>query len=246
LALRPAVLAAIDAADRVFRPPADFEPGQWRAAVRISATDHVHQVLGPRLDPMLRSAAPRLDLRMLPITGRGYAELRAGALDLAIGVWGSPPGDIQSSLLFEDCFVCVMDAQVAVERLDLDAFCALEHVLVAPRGTPGGRVDQILAEHGRTRRVARTTAGFLDALLLVRGSRRVCTISARLALTLAPLLGLRVLPTPFQTWRYAISMVWHQRLADDPAQGWFRAQVQTAAAALPALDAALADLHVRA
>jgi hypothetical protein len=57
----------------------------------------------------------------------------------------------------------------------------LPHLQVAPRGKPGGYVDDVLRERGRTRTVARAVPYFLTALQLAGETDYVLTISERLA-----------------------------------------------------------------
>jgi hypothetical protein len=60
---------------------------------------------------------------------------------------------------------------------------------VAPRGKPGGYLDDVLRERGLTRTVARAVPYFVTALQLVAETDYVLTISERIALRFAEPLG---------------------------------------------------------
>jgi DNA-binding transcriptional LysR family regulator len=103
-------------------------------------------------------------------------------------------------------------------------------VLVAPNGTAVGLVDRTLAEHGLSRRIARTLPTFVDAAYLVAHSDYVVALPLSLIEPLAPRLRLKRLPVPVDLPRFTISMAWHRRHDGDPAHVWFRAVLRRAAA----------------
>jgi DNA-binding transcriptional LysR family regulator len=108
------------------------------------------------------------------------------------------------------------------QRLSLEQFVRLEHVQVAPRGTPGGYIDDVLRGQGLERRVARAVPYFMTGLMLVSQTDYVMTISERLAQSMAPQLGLRIVEAPLSLRPYALQLVWHPRLDGDEAHRWLR------------------------
>jgi DNA-binding transcriptional LysR family regulator len=101
----------------------------------------------------------------------------------------------------------------------------LEHIQIAPRGRPGGYVDELLAARGLSRRVARAVPYFSAALQMVASSDRILTVSERIARLAAPTLGLTVVEPPLPLEPFALSMVWHPRFDADPAHRWIREQL---------------------
>jgi hypothetical protein len=67
------------------------------------------------------------------------------------------------------------------KRFTLEQFVALEHIQVAPRGKPGGYLDDVLRERGLSRTVARAVPYFVTALQLAAETDYVLTISERIA-----------------------------------------------------------------
>lgn len=224
LALKPVVHDAVAAAARVFQEQEDFSPARLRRHLTLSVTDYVLLVFGPAFDQAVRAEAPGLDLRFLPNAVDDAERLRSGESDLAVGIYAELPPELRTRPLITDRLVCVLrrDHPAARKRLSLDQYVALEHVQVAPRGQPGGYVDDMLAERGLSRRVARAVPYFQVGLELVAGSDRVLTVSERIARKLAPALDLVVLEPPLPLLPFTLSMVWHPRFDGDRGHAWVR------------------------
>lgn len=227
--LRPQVREALQQAERVFEAGAAPDPATVRRSFTLSATDYVLTVFGGALDAALRSTAPGLDLRVIPNAVDDPARLRAGETDLAVGIYGELPPELRTRPIITDRLVCVVrrDHPSVGQRLTLPQFVALSHIQVAPRGQPGGYVDDLLAERGLARRVARAVPYFRVGLELVAQSDDVLTVSERVARLLAPSLGLRVLEPPLPLAPFALSMVWHPRFDGDATHAWLREQLVT-------------------
>ena len=223
-ALRDKVHAAIAAAESALEPDRPFAPAELTRSFTILATDHVLTVLGVELDAAVAAAAPQARLRFLPNTPDDAAALRDGTADLAVGIYAKLPPELRTRKLLTDRFACVVrDRHPRVKkRISLADYIALEHVQVAPRGQPGGVIDDLLAERGHRRHVACAVPFFLAALRLVARTDYVLTISHRIATVMAPCLDLRVLDPPLRLEPYTLSLLWHPRFDADPAHAWLR------------------------
>ncbi len=96
--------------------------------------------------------------------------------------------------------------------MSLEQFIKLSHIQIAPRGKPGGYIDDVLREKGLTRKVARAVPFFVTALQLTAQTDYVLTVSERIARQLSPGLGLKVFEVPLNLRPYALSLVWHPRV----------------------------------
>uniref|UniRef100_A0A832MLB0 LysR family transcriptional regulator n=1 Tax=Eiseniibacteriota bacterium TaxID=2212470 RepID=A0A832MLB0_UNCEI len=234
-ALRPRVRSLVEEATGVLRAAAPFSPRELRRTFTVFTTDHVLLVLGPALDRILRDEAPGVALRFLPSVVDDWVPLRDGAAELSVCILGHFPSEFRTRRLFTDRFVCAVraDHPRVGKRLSLDEYLALDHVLVSPLGLPS-QVDRVLAERGRERRIRRVVPFFNAGLLMVATSDDVLTVSERAARALAPALGLRLLEPPLPLAPYALNLLWHPRLDNDPAHRWLRdVFVRAAAAADP-------------
>ncbi|MCA9664269.1 MAG: hypothetical protein KC503_01740, partial [Myxococcales bacterium] len=83
-------------------------------------------------------------------------------------------------------------------------------------------IDDLLESQGKSRQVVRLVPYFLAGLQMVANSDYLLTISERLAQRMAPIFGLQIIPTPFDSEPYSLKMLWHPRYEHDPIQRWMR------------------------
>ena len=224
LALKPQVHEAVERARAVLEPERSFVPAELDRTFVVHATDYVLTIVGGAVDRALRDEAPLVDLRFVPNTPDDVSSLRDGDSDLAVGIYGDLPQEMRSRRLLTDRFVCVVRRghPATAGRFTLQQFVELPHVQVAPRGQPGGYLDDVLHERGLTRRVARAVPYFSTALQLAAETDYVLTISERIAKRHAAALGLHLLDVPLKLRPYALSLVWHPRVDGDAAHRFLR------------------------
>jgi DNA-binding transcriptional LysR family regulator len=221
--LRPLVRSLVEDAARVLGAAVPFSSRALTRSFTVFTTDHVLLVLGPIIDRILRVEAPGVSLRFLPSVVEDWIPLRDGAADLSVCILGHFPAEFRTRRLFTDRFVCVArrDHPGLGRRLTLDRYLALDHVVVAPLGLPSA-VDRILAERKLERRVRRSVPFFMTGLWMASTSDAVLTVSDRAAAALAPTFGLRIVEPPLPLPSYALHLLWHPRLENEPANQWLR------------------------
>lgn len=229
------VREALDGVRRALAPPAHFDPTRCASAFRVVCTDHVSTLLLPRVAAVLGAVAPLAALHERPLLPTLMEELRAGEVDVAVGVFPEAPPEMRGRRLFSDSFVTVCrpdHPRLAGETLTLERFLAEGHMLVAPRGTPVGTIDALLSARGLTRRIVRTVPNFLSALWQVGQGDLLLTVSQRLVSEVAGWLPLRALPTPLPVPTYTLMAVWHPRVDSAAEHVWFRGLLSSAGADL--------------
>ncbi len=238
-AMRDELRTVMAGAAKLLARAEPLDPAKLERVFHVHATDHVLLVLGPAFDRILAAEAPRVRVRFLPNVPDDAAALRDARIDLAIGVYGELPPEIRTRTLFHDRFVCAVREGHPVLRgkLTLDRFAELAHVQIAPRGRAGGVIDDLLAERGRSRRVARAVPYFVAALSLVAETDYVVTVSERIARVLAPRFGLRTIEAPLPLEPYALDAIWHPRMDGDAAHAFLRDVLVRAARELGPLTA---------
>ncbi|MFN3993101.1 MAG: LysR substrate-binding domain-containing protein [Tabrizicola flagellatus] len=193
LALEAPVAAAVDALRGALGAARAFDPSTATGLVRIAALDAEQAVLIPPLAARLHTRAPGLTLTVLPV-GRAAAmeALAEGRADLALGFIWEMPEAIRSERLYDEGFLVAGRPEVLphAPKLDLDTYCAADHVLISPGGDLRGVVDDQLAAMGRARRVVLGLPAFLPALAAVAAVRALVTLPARVAQAFAPGFGL--------------------------------------------------------
>jgi DNA-binding transcriptional LysR family regulator len=206
-----------------------FDPRTARHTFSLATADYGAFVLLPGLLERVTRLAPEVVIWTRALTDDPVEQLARGEADTALVVPALRHGGtlIHARALYEERFVClVRKGHPRVKKhLDLDTWAALPHAFVAPRGTPGGIVDDVLAQHGKRRRVACAVPHFLLAPHVVASSDMVLTVGARVAEAFAKILPLRIVEPPVALPRFRVNLVWHERRHHDPAQRWFRAQI---------------------
>jgi DNA-binding transcriptional LysR family regulator len=223
-ALKSRVHTLVTETRQTLEPSAPFVARELSRTFVIRVTDYVLAILGLALDRILCEEAPDARIRFVPNAPDDPAQLRDGGADLAVGIYGDLPQEMRSRLLLTDRFVCVLRKEhpSVVERLSLEQFVRIPHVQVAPRGKPGGYLDDLLHEKGLERVVARAVPYFGTALQLVAQTNYLLTISERIAQKLGPPLGLQVFEVPLTMRPYALSLVWHPRFDTDEGHRFLR------------------------
>ncbi len=235
--LKPRIHAIVESARGALEPERPFVARELERTFVILASDYVLGMLGVQVDAILRSEAPGVGLRFVPNSPDDPTQLREGGADLAVGIYGDLPPEMRSRVLLTDRFVAVMRSAHPLhgKRLTLDHYLRLDHIQVAPRGKPGGYIDELLRERGQARRVARAVPYFMAALQLVAQTDYVLTISERIAQRHAAALALELREVPLELRPYALSLVWHPRLDAEPSHRFLR-EVFVRAARLEAGD----------
>lgn len=223
-ALKAQVHGVVTEARRALEPERPFVASELARTFVVHASDYVLTILGASVDRILREEAPKVCVRFVPNTPDDPALLRDQGSDLAVGIYGDLPQEMRSRQLLTDRFVCVVRRghPRAKQRFTLEEFVDIPHIQVAPRGKPGGYLDDVLAERGRARTVARAVPYFVTALQLAAATDYVLTISERIARLFAEPLALTILEVPLKLRPYALSLVWHPRLDGDAGHRFLR------------------------
>ncbi|MBK8259249.1 MAG: LysR family transcriptional regulator [Polyangiaceae bacterium] len=224
IGLKEKVHNAVNEARSALEPERPFVPGELARTFVVHVTDYVLTLLGSVVDRLLRAEAPNVHIRFVPNTADDATLLRDQGSDLAVGIYGDLPQEMRSRQLLTDRFVCVVrkDHPALGKRFSLEQFVGLPHIQVAPRGKPGGYIDDVLREKGLSRVVARAVPYFVTALQLVADTDYLLTISERIAKRFADMFGLEIVETPLKLRPYALSLVWHPRVDGDPAHRFLR------------------------
>lgn len=222
--LKARVHTLVAEARQTLEPERPFVPAELDRTFVVHASDYVLTVLGGGFDASLRAESPHASIRFIANTTDDASSLRDGGSDLAVGIYGDLPQEMRSRLLLTDRFVAVVRSghPVVGKRLSLEQYVRIPHVQIAPRGLPGGYIDDELGARGHVRRVARALPYFVTALQLTAQTDYVLTVSERIARRHAEGLGLVIHEVPLELRPYALSLVWHPRFDGDAAHRYLR------------------------
>jgi DNA-binding transcriptional LysR family regulator len=209
------------------RDAALADPRQLERTLVLAVRDYGEVVLLPALMRRLAAAAPSVRVVTRSEVHSLEDELATGRVDLAISVADTLGSRLRRRRLFGDRFVSLARRghPALRRRLDVEAFAGLGHVLIAPRGEPGGPVDDALAARGLRRVVAARVASFLAGPALVADTDLVITLPERMARYVAGWLPLETFETPVPLPAIVMYAAWHEAQQSDPVHRWLREQV---------------------
>jgi DNA-binding transcriptional LysR family regulator len=233
--MAPRVRLLIGEIEAILLGHKSFVPERATRTFRIATNDYCGNAFMPDVLARIRASAPQVDVEFHAYRGHpSPTELARRELDLGVGVFLHLESGVESCVLFEDRFVClVRKGHPRVPgALTLARFVELDHLLVSAPDYGLGVVDHALAERGLRRRVSARVPYFLVAPALVARTDLVLTLPARLARHAAAAHELRILPTPIELAPFAVRMIWHASANDDLASRWLRNEIEQAARAL--------------
>ena len=231
-------------ADRLFSPhnrQRGFEPLTNGSTFRIAASDYLDPLFLPELVARLKQHAPQVKLELLPLSSefdyrRGLA---AGEVDLVIGNWLEPPGELHLGRLISDDIVCLVAEDHPVARSaagrgwTVEKYLACEHVAPTPtfRGARGV-IDDHLAGLGLSRDIVVRSAHFSLIPLMVAQSLLVLTTGRLFCSRYVDSLPVRIVRCPVAFPALTYFQLWHDLTHASAAMRWLREQVREVARGL--------------
>lgn len=241
-ALWPEVRAALGHL-RAALAPGEFNPQADAASFRIAMADATAALFMPPLVSQIETGRALANLRVLPLTTRDPSELlERGDADLAIGYFPETvsrltgqgrDSPLRQARLHDSEYVCVMrEGHPLAEpgALNLDTYCAADHLLVNFSGRPYGLADQALSALNRKRRVVLTVNQYFTAGRVVANSNLLTVLPAYFVGATGYHEQVVTRPLPFHLDGLHVAMLWHQRNDRSSAHQWLRARVLEAAA----------------
>lgn len=210
--------------------PNTFDPASAKRRFRLAMSDYGAAIVLPGLIARLRQEAPGIDLQISHASREGMLDgVLNGDIDLAAGVFPELPHELRCTPLFEEQFVCLVDARrlPANGVLDLPTYLARPHVLLEMRGSGTPEIERALTAIGQRRHVAVSLPHWSVAPQLIAGTDLILTVAAR-GLQGVDQPQLRVVPPPFPIPSFSFVLAWHVRRGGDQALNWLNRQIAQA------------------
>jgi DNA-binding transcriptional LysR family regulator len=235
-------------AERLFSPhsrqarSAPFEPAQAEGLFRVAASDYLDPWFLPGLVARLKRIAPGVRLELMPLTQDfDYRRhLAAGDVDLVIGNWLQPPGELHLGRLLSDEVVCLVAEDHPAGRAGaqrgwtVPRYLDCEHVAPMPLhpGAPGV-IDEHLGAAGMQRRIVVRASHFGLIPMMVAGSHLVLTTGRLFCSRYTDRLPVRILRCPVAFPPLNYYQLWHELTHKAASMRWLREQVRDIARQLP-------------
>jgi DNA-binding transcriptional LysR family regulator len=206
-----------------------FKPSETRAHWRIMASDGIARLLIPSLMEVAEREVPYARFTVQPGDPRRLAEyLRESDFDLVLGFVRSPPMELRQLQLYPQRLVCIARCMHPTIHgsLSLQQFERADHAKwSAPPvayATLEAMVDEAMEKLGQSRRVKLHVSSLALLPEVVARSNLLAVVPERMALDSKERCALQVLPIPLSLASVDVSMLWHDRLHQDPAHKWLR------------------------
>lgn len=180
------------------------------SVVRLGLSDDFEIAFGRRIMEAVHQARPDVRLVFRQTNSLMAVEaLNGRELDLALTAGGFSDSRIRHRSLGASHYLAVFDPVVrgSDAPLTADEYVELEHVLISYSGLTGV-TDDVLAEHGRRRKVRAATTHFSALPFLITGTDAVATMPSHAAEAIAREGRLAACETPYPFPRYAFGVSW--------------------------------------
>ena len=241
LTMAPQVRQALRSLEAAVERPT-FAPASSTKPFTLAANDFTTMVLAPPLLKILSREAPAIDLTIKPVTRIDLAEqIDLGRIDVAIGVFSSPPSRFRTALLFEYDDVLIVGGKRKFGRLDNAKLATLPLVVVSFGGEQEGAIGGFISERGLARRsemydrtaleralsdsdrparIAVTLPHFLAVPALLADSELAAIVPRPLAHALGQTQAITTHELPYTTTPVEVRLLWHERVEGEPSHEW--------------------------
>ena len=209
--------------------PKGFDPATAKRTFRVAVPDLVVDMAWAELRYVIEKEAPGVNIHAVPYTIVNTNQVLEDAeVDMVIGNTGVISNTFRAEFLFSPTYICIMnhDHPLAKADLNLEEFAAADHMLVSLSGDITGYTDQVLLQHGLSRRVAVTVNHFSSAANLIKRSNLICVIP--ISAVAEEIIAGEIAATkpPLELMPQQISSIWHKRQDRDQGLIWLRAHLK--------------------
>ena len=213
---------------------APFDATHSEAMFRVAASDYLDPLFLPALVAHIKRSAPGVQLELMPLSQEyDYRRhLATGDVDLVVGNWLQPPGELHLGRLITDEVVCLVaeNHPAATRAWTAQKYLDCEHVAPMPLH-PGasGVIDDHLSAQGAQRRIVVRASHFSLIPLMVADSLLVLTTGRLFCSRYVDTLPVRIVRCPLAFPPMNYYQLWHDLTHGAPSMRWFREQVREVA-----------------
>jgi DNA-binding transcriptional LysR family regulator len=214
---------------RLTLEPEEFEVTRSARNFTIVVNNYAARAIVPTLARKVGEIAPNISLDIRPV---GMADvldqLDADGADVALATLVDGGERFKCVRVTDDDYVAILDKDHPAAQnpsLSIECLAEIPHVVITSSGDDTSFVDRALEACNLVRKVA-TRVPFLSIVLMLVGSDRLSILPRRSAMGLSLVCPLVVRELPFPSPRIALSMIWHRRLDNQPAQRWLRGMIR--------------------
>jgi DNA-binding transcriptional LysR family regulator len=219
-----------------------FDPARSSRRFVIGAPDGVSAIFLPSLMASIRDSAPDIAVsvrQLLPRHGEPSPELawqdaltalEARDMDIAVIPHDAFPVRFAHRFLYpEDFVIAARNGHPFFKEPSLESYCNCRHLVVSHTGDTHGFVDNVLAKHGLSRRVALTVPNFMFAVVMLAGSDLVAALPRQFVTMHAEKHGIACVDPPAPFGEFAVNIVTPKAAMQDAGVAWLVSQIEASA-----------------
>ncbi len=222
-ALAPRIKSALAGLESVLKSQ-KFDPALADGTIFVATADYALSTIVASLFQQFRSLAPKVRLSVRPLTSTTLSEQPRGErIDLALTVTQFVPQNWFTHRLFEERLLCAVraDHPLAGTKVDIDAFCDCEQLLISPyKSDFTGVADRALARIDRTRKIGLSIPSFSAAGAILERTDLLAVLPERIVQNMNR--HLHTFPPPLEIGNVDVIAAWPERVNEDPLHTWFR------------------------
>ncbi len=209
-----------------------FDPQESELTFRLTATDYTEYCLLPKLMAHLNQVAPKIKIKVLPAATIAPSEQLANKdVDFSMGFthqnFNSSIIEHYNWLSDSYCTIARKNHPQLGNKLTIEDFIALPHILIAPWGESQGVVDQALNMIKKKRSIALQLPSLLVAPHVIKETNYLLTLPRLIAEQFSQQHPCQIYQTPVDIPNYQLNIYWHKINSDKVAFKWFIEQIKT-------------------
>jgi DNA-binding transcriptional LysR family regulator len=225
------------AAEVLFTGARGFDPQTATNTFRVAASDYLDPFFLPQLVSQIKTQVPLCHIEIHPLSADSdyQAHLAQGDIDVVVGNWLKPPGELHMGQLFADEVVSLVSKEHPAARRGWTTESWLEAEHIAPTPThPGARgvIDDHLESLGLARNITARCPHFGLIPRMVASSLLVLTTGRRYCERFVDRLPVKIIECPIQFPPLSYYQLWHERTHASASAKWLREQIKSAATVL--------------
>ncbi len=213
-----------------------FDPATSDRQFRLLMTDIGQSSYLPPLLGYLGKHAPHVSIQVRHLLMDAYqAAFIKGQADLALGYVPASYSGFHRLKLFAVPQVCMLRNKHPRIRgsITLEQYLEATHIVVEPFGRGPGVVERALFKAHLQRKVAVRLPNIFAGPAMVRATDHVMTLPAQTHFLHENLVGVQILPLPFEVEIMDVEMLWHERTHHDSGNRWLRGVISEVFSAPP-------------
>jgi DNA-binding transcriptional LysR family regulator len=203
-----------------------FAPATSRKEFIMSIHGPTEAIYLPSLVQNVILEAPKVTIKSHRRVRQAELEnkLASGDIDMAIDALLPVSENIKHTLLEQNEMVVISrqnNSQIK-NKLDLDTYLALEHIVVSSRSSGPGIEDFQLGRLSLQRKIALRCQHTLAACRVILGSDMLLTLPKNAAKMYKEMIDIKIHKLPVELPSIDMHLYWHTNVDKDPANKWLR------------------------